>query len=113
MTLDGVIQDPGGTGEYDRGGWTFDYNRGDEGDKFKLGRAEGPPTHSCKDGSPRGHDAAWPTMKDDAGFRGQDEQHAQVRRLHHAQGPEWENSTVISDNVPEEVASEGQYEGDI
>jgi hypothetical protein len=36
VTLDGVFQDPGGSGEFDRGGWSFKFNRGPEGDKFKL-----------------------------------------------------------------------------
>ena len=36
ITLDGVIQDPGGTGEIERGGWSFEYNRGSDGDEFKL-----------------------------------------------------------------------------
>ena len=36
LSLDGVMQDPGGTGEYDRGGWAFKFDRGPEGDKFKF-----------------------------------------------------------------------------
>ena len=36
VSLDGVIQDPSGAGEYDRGGWAFQANRGPEGDKFKF-----------------------------------------------------------------------------
>jgi len=35
MSLDGVIKDPGGSGELDRGGWSFRSERGAEGDKFK------------------------------------------------------------------------------
>src|SRR5206468_988237 len=33
---DGVIEDPGGSEGFDRGGWAFQFNRGDDGDKFKL-----------------------------------------------------------------------------
>ena len=36
VTLDGVFQDPGGSGEFDRGGWTFQFSRGPEGDRFKF-----------------------------------------------------------------------------
>ena len=36
MSLDGVIEDPGGSEKWDRGGWAFKYERGPEGDKFKL-----------------------------------------------------------------------------
>ena len=34
VSLDGVIEDPGGSERWDRGGWAFKYERGPEGDKF-------------------------------------------------------------------------------
>jgi hypothetical protein len=39
ISLDGVIEDPGGSEDYKYGGWSFEINRGDEGDKFKLDEA--------------------------------------------------------------------------
>jgi dihydrofolate reductase len=36
VSLDGVIEDPGGSEKWDRGGWAFKHDRGPEGDKFKL-----------------------------------------------------------------------------
>ena len=36
VSLDGVIEAPGGGEDYKHGGWTFEIDRGDEGDKFKL-----------------------------------------------------------------------------
>src|SRR5436189_81049 len=36
ITLDGVMEDPGGGEPFDRGGWAFQFERGAEGDKFKL-----------------------------------------------------------------------------
>ena len=36
MTLDGVIEDPGGAEGFEHGGWAFQFDRGAEGDKFKL-----------------------------------------------------------------------------
>ncbi len=36
VSLAGVMQDPGGTGELDRGGWSFQFDRGPEGDEFKV-----------------------------------------------------------------------------
>ena len=38
VTLDGVMEDPGG-GEkdtFDRGGWAFRFDRGEDGDRFKF-----------------------------------------------------------------------------
>ena len=36
VSLDGVIEDPGGSEKWDRGGWAFKYERGPEGDQFKV-----------------------------------------------------------------------------
>jgi dihydrofolate reductase len=36
VSVDGVIEDPGGSEGWDRGGWAFKYERGPEGDQFKL-----------------------------------------------------------------------------
>ena len=36
VTLDGVTEDPGGAEGFERGGWAFQFDRGPEGDKFKV-----------------------------------------------------------------------------
>ncbi len=36
VSLDGVMEDPGGAEGFEHGGWTFQFDRGPEGDKFKL-----------------------------------------------------------------------------
>jgi len=36
VSVDGVIEDPGGSEGWDRGGWAFKFERGPEGDQFKL-----------------------------------------------------------------------------
>src|SRR4051794_21279897 len=36
VSVDGVFEDPGGAEGWDRGGWAFQFDRGAEGDKFKL-----------------------------------------------------------------------------
>src|SRR6266581_4027194 len=36
VSVDGVMEDPGGAEGFDRGGWTFRFDRGAEGDKFKV-----------------------------------------------------------------------------
>jgi dihydrofolate reductase len=114
MTIDGVIQDPGGTGEYERGGWTFEYNRGDEGDKFKLAELEAADAQLYGRITYEGMAKAWPTMKDDAGFADRMNSMRKYVVSTTIKEPEWENTTAISDNVPEEVAKlKDQYEGDI
>jgi dihydrofolate reductase len=39
VSLDGVMEDPGGAEDFKYGGWSFEFSRGDEGDKFKLDEA--------------------------------------------------------------------------
>src|ERR671932_647288 len=36
VSLDGVMEDPGGAEDYKYGGWTFEIERGEDGDRFKL-----------------------------------------------------------------------------
>jgi dihydrofolate reductase len=36
VSIDGVFEDPGGSENYEHGGWTFEYDRGDDGNQFKL-----------------------------------------------------------------------------
>ena len=36
VSLDGVMEAPGGGEDYRHAGWTFEINRGEEGNKFKI-----------------------------------------------------------------------------
>jgi hypothetical protein len=36
VTLDGVIEAPGGGEDFEHAGWSFQFNRGEDGDKFKF-----------------------------------------------------------------------------
>src|SRR5947208_9207971 len=36
VSVDGVFEDPGGSEDYEHGGWTFEYDRGEDGNTFKL-----------------------------------------------------------------------------
>ena len=39
VSLDGVMEDPGGSEDFKHGGWSFEFARGEEGDRFKLDEA--------------------------------------------------------------------------
>ena len=41
VSLDGVMEDPGGAEGFEHAGWTFRFDRGDEGDQFKLEELKG------------------------------------------------------------------------
>jgi dihydrofolate reductase len=36
VSLDGVVEDPGGSEKFKYGGWSFEFDRGAEGNEFKL-----------------------------------------------------------------------------
>ena len=36
VSLDGVVEDPGGSEDFEYGGWSFEYDRGEDGDQFKM-----------------------------------------------------------------------------
>ena len=114
ITLDGVIQDPGGSGEYDRGGWSFEYDRGDDGDKFKLDELIAADAQLLGRVTYEGFAAAWPTMADEQGFAEKMNSMPKYVVSTTITEPQWQNTTVISDNVAEEVAKlKDQYGGDI
>ena len=63
VSLDGVMEAPGGGEDYEHQGWTFAVDRGAEGDKFKLDEtmsAEALLLGRCTD---EGFAAAWPSME--------------------------------------------------
>src|SRR4051794_6538915 len=114
ISIDGVIQDPGGSGEYDRGGWSFEYNRGEEGDKFKLDELMSADVQLFGRITYEGFAEAWPTRKDDAGFADRINSMPKYVVSTTLKDPTWENTTVISENVADEVKKlKDQYEGDI
>jgi len=114
ISIDGVIQDPGGTQEYDRGGWSFDYERGEEGDKFKFDELMAADAQLLGRISYDGFAAAWPTMTDDVGYADRMNSMPKYVVSTTLEDPDWENTTVISGNVPDEVAKlKDRYDGDI
>ena len=41
VSLDGVMEAPGGGEDFEHGGWTFEIERGEEGNRFKLDELDG------------------------------------------------------------------------
>jgi len=63
-SLDGVIEGPGGGESFKHAGWTFEYKRGPEGDKFKLAEALDAEALLLGRVTYEGFAAAWPTRSD-------------------------------------------------
>jgi dihydrofolate reductase len=103
VSVDGVFQDPGGVGEIERGGWSFKFDRGPEGDRFKLDELMAADAQLLGRVTYEGFAAAWPTMADEEGFA--EKMNAMPKYVVSTtiEHPSWQNTTVISDNVADEV----------
>jgi dihydrofolate reductase len=65
ISLDGVIEDPGGSEDFVHGGWTFEIDRGEEGDAFKLGEIEEAEAQLLGRVTYEGFADAWPQREGD------------------------------------------------
>ena len=68
VSLDGIMEDPGGAESYDRGGWAFKFERGAEGDKFKLDEVMDSEAMLLGRVTYQGFAQAWPGRTDEVGF---------------------------------------------
>src|SRR5439155_27139689 len=111
VTLDGVMEDPGGAEGFRRGGWAFQFDRGPEGDKFKLDELVAAEALLLGRKTYEGFAAAWPDRTDEAGFA--DKMNSMPKYIVSTTltDPEWQNSTVISENVAEEIVKLKQQPG--
>jgi dihydrofolate reductase len=101
VSLDGVMEDPGGAEDYEHGGWTFEIDRGADGDKFKLDETIDAEALLLGRTTYEGFAAAWPTMQGEFAdkFNGMPKYVISSTLSE----PQWNNSTVLSGDVAEEV----------
>ncbi len=112
VTLDGVVEDPGGAEDFEHGGWSFEFDRGEEGDKFKLDEALESDVLLLGRVTYQGFADAWPSREGEFADKFNEMPKYVVSTT--LSDPEWNNSTVIGGEVPEEVARlKDQIDGDI
>jgi dihydrofolate reductase len=104
VTLDGVMEDPGGAEGFDRGGWAFQFERGPDGDKFKLDEVLEADALLLGRRTYEGFARAWPTVTDEVGFAEKMNSMPKYVVSSTLESADWNNSTVINGDVPEEVA---------
>lgn len=68
VSLDGVMEDPGGSEGTRHAGWTFRFDRGPDGDRFKLDELLEAEALLLGRVTYQGFAAAWPTIEDEVGF---------------------------------------------
>jgi dihydrofolate reductase len=110
VSLDGVIEDPGGAEKFEHGGWTIPY-WDDEIGKFKFEELFGSDTLLLGRVTYEGFAAAWPSMTDEAGFADRMNSLPKVVVSTTLDKAEWNNSRLIKENVAEEVTKLKQQSG--
>jgi dihydrofolate reductase len=102
VSLDGVMEDPGGSEDFRHGGWSFEVNRGPEGDQFKLDETRDTEALLLGRVTYEGFAAAWPSREGEFA----DKFNAMPKYVVSSTltEPEWANSTVLDGDVLHEVA---------
>jgi dihydrofolate reductase len=107
ISLDGVIEDPGGSEDFVHGGWTFEIDRGEEGNKFKLDELEESVAQLFGRVTYEGFAAAWPGREDDpqmgdfARMINKMPKYVYSTTLGSA---DWENTTVLAGDFATDIA---------
>jgi dihydrofolate reductase len=104
VSLDGVIEAPGGEEGFKHTGWTFEVDRGDEGNQFKLDELVEAEAQLLGRVTYEGFAAAWPGREDEAGFS--DKMNSMPKYVFSStlETADWENSTILSGDFAEEIA---------
>jgi dihydrofolate reductase len=112
ISLDGVIEAPGGGEDFEHAGWSFKINRGEEGEKFKLEETLDSEALLLGRVTYEGFAAAWPSMKNEFADKFNSMPKYVVSST--LEDPDWNNSTVLKGDVVEEVSKLKQgTDGDI
>jgi dihydrofolate reductase len=104
VSLDGVMEDPGGAEGYRHGGWTFQWDRAEAGDQFKLDELTAAEAMLLGRVTYDGFAAAWPTIEDEAGFAVKMNGMPKYVVSKTLPDPTWNNTTVLSGDPLEEIA---------
>jgi dihydrofolate reductase len=112
MSLDGVVEDPGGSEDFKYGGWSFEIPRGDEGDQFKLDETMASEALLLGRVTYEGFAKAWPPREGEFADKFNSMPKYVVSST--LEDPEWTNSTVLNGDVAAEVGKlKQELDGDI
>ena len=112
VSLDGVMEAPGGGEDFKHAGWTFDIERGEEGNTFKLDETRATEALLLGRVTYEGFAAAWPSR--DGEFADKFNSMPKYVVSSTLAEAEWTNSTVLNGDVVEKVSELKQgVDGDI
>jgi dihydrofolate reductase len=101
VSLDGVMEDPGGAEDFEHGGWTFEIERGD-GDGFKMEETRASDALLLGRVTYEGFASAWPSR--DGEFADKFNGMPKYVVSSTLEDPEWNNTTVLGGDVVDEVS---------
>jgi dihydrofolate reductase len=110
VTLDGVMEDPGGSEKSPYGGWSFQFFN-DEAGKYKYDELIASDALLLGRVTYQGFAAAWPGRTDEQGFADRMNSLPKFVVSTTLEKVEWNNSTLIKGNVAEQVAGLKQQPG--
>jgi dihydrofolate reductase len=114
ITVDGVIDSPGGEPEFERSGWAFQFERGPDGEKFKFDELMAAGALLLGRITYEAFAKAWPTMEGTRAFGEKMNSIPKYVASTTLKQAGWNNSTIIGADLAEEVAKlKGQIDGDI
>jgi dihydrofolate reductase len=102
VSLDGVMEDPGGSEGTKHAGWTFEIDRGSEGDRFKMDEIAEAEVQLLGRVTYQGFAEAWPKMQNEFADKMNNMPKYVVSST--LESADWTNSTVLGGDVAEEVA---------
>jgi dihydrofolate reductase len=103
ISLDGVIEDPGGSEDFKYGGWTFDFAAGDEGQAFKVEELMSSDAQLLGRITYDHFAEAWPTMEGTGEFGEKMNSMPKFVVSSTLTKAEWENTTVLRGDLASEV----------
>jgi dihydrofolate reductase len=110
LTLDGVMEDPGGAEGFERGGWSFKF-QDPEGMQFKLEETMAAEALLLGRVTYEGFAAAWPTMTDEVGFAAKMNSMPKYVVSSTLENPTWTNTSVLSGDLATAVAELREGDG--
>ena len=112
VSLDGVMEDPGGSEDFEHGGWSFEFERGAEGDRFKLDETLASEALLLGRVTFEGFADAWPSREGEFADKFNNMPKFVVSTT--VDGSQWNNSTVLEGDVADEVSKlREDQEGDV
>src|SRR5438046_2200635 len=110
LTIDGVMEDPGGAEDFEHGGWSFKFFSPEIG-KYKLDETMASDALLLGRKTYEGFAAAWPSRTDEAGFADKFNSMPKYVASTTLKDLEWNNSHLLGDDVPAAVRELKQQDG--